>query len=185
MSNLGPYLENPEVSHLLLESRALSSALACTRTGGDPEKALELTQKASQGHQVHDVQDHVVKCAMSRILGEAPQALNLTARVKDANTRMFVSVAQDWIDWVAKDSVEKNPPSRRPSEVLRKETLHGGALEELALDFWYRAVRFLQEDLPEARRFFERASEVGSSYGIGINYSIQWTYAASFFPTYC
>ncbi len=176
------HTKNPEVAGLLLESEALSSALACcTKAGGHPKKARDLVRKASQCHQMCDVQDYVVKCAMTKILGRVPRALSFITREDVTSARTFIRIAQDWITWVSVGS--KPPLPTKIPKVLREDTLHGGAIEEIVLDFWASAVQaLLQKDLLEARKFFERASDVGSSYGIEINHSIQWTYAASFFP---
>ena len=59
-----------------------------------------------------------------------------------------------------------------------------GAVETLSLNFWARAIELLvQEQRIEAKRFFERATEVGSQFGTRTNPSVCWSYAASFFPT--
>ena len=58
------------------------------------------------------------------------------------------------------------------------------AVETLSLNFWAKAIEMLVIGRSEdARRFFERANEVGANYGTRTNPSICWTYATSFFMT--
>lgn len=57
------------------------------------------------------------------------------------------------------------------------------AFNRMALSLWLQAIDRLQAgDLLEGRRFFRRATTLSGHYGTVSNPTIQWTYAASFFP---
>lgn len=56
-------------------------------------------------------------------------------------------------------------------------------LNRMALSLWLQAIDRLQAgDYLEGRRFFRRATTLSGHYGTVSNPTIQWTYAASFFP---
>lgn len=56
-------------------------------------------------------------------------------------------------------------------------------LNRMALSLWLQAIDLLQAgDYLEGRRFFRRATTLSGHYGTVSNPTIQWTYAASFFP---
>ena len=56
------------------------------------------------------------------------------------------------------------------------------SFDTLILNFWAKAIELMVLNRPsEAKRFFERANEVGTQVGTSINPSICWTYAMSFY----
>ena len=56
------------------------------------------------------------------------------------------------------------------------------SFDTLILNFWAKAIELMVLNRPdEAKRFFERANEVGAQIGTSINPSICWTYATSFY----
>jgi len=56
------------------------------------------------------------------------------------------------------------------------------SFDTLILNFWAKAIELMVLNRPtEAKRFFERANEVGAQVGTSINPSICWTYATSFY----
>ena len=60
------------------------------------------------------------------------------------------------------------------------------SFDTLILNFWAKAIELMVLDRPfEAKRFFDRANEVGAQIGTSINPSICWTYATSFYRLGC
>jgi hypothetical protein len=56
------------------------------------------------------------------------------------------------------------------------------SFDTLILNFWSKAIELIVLNRPsEAKRFFERANEVGTQVGTSINPSVCWTYATSFY----
>jgi hypothetical protein len=56
------------------------------------------------------------------------------------------------------------------------------SFDTLILNFWSKAIELLVLNRPiEAKRFFDRANEVGAQIGTSINPSICWTYATSYY----
>lgn len=56
------------------------------------------------------------------------------------------------------------------------------SFDTLILNFWSKAIELLVLNRPtEAKKFFDRANEVGAQIGTSINPSICWTYATSFY----
>jgi hypothetical protein len=56
------------------------------------------------------------------------------------------------------------------------------SFDTLILNFWSKAIELMVLNRPsEAKRFFDRANEVGAQIGTSINPSICWTYATSFY----
>jgi|WetSurMetagenome_2_1015567.scaffolds.fasta_scaffold466282_1 hypothetical protein len=56
------------------------------------------------------------------------------------------------------------------------------SFDTLILNFWSKAIELMVLNRPsEAKKFFDRANEVGAQIGTSINPSICWTYATSFY----
>jgi tetratricopeptide (TPR) repeat protein len=96
--------------------------------------------------------------------------------------RAFESLAIGWMRWMTNGDKGVLHYISRMSEDEPEED--DKAVETLSLNFWAKAIEMLvigRSD--DARRFFERANEVGANYGTRTNPSICWTYATSFFMT--
>jgi capsid protein len=79
------------------------------------------------------------------------------------------AIARAWVAWATHSEA-----------VAIEGKTEGKALDTIALKLWARAVEALiQEDLPEAVKWFTRASRFSSEYATDSNALIQWTYAAS------
>jgi hypothetical protein len=105
-------------------------------------------------------------------LGEYnPEALEVDEATDDP---AFHEGAARWMQWACgvwisfEGSVQRYQPS---------------ALNRMAISQWLHAIDHLQMGNPvEGQRFFRRAVTLGGLYGTVSNPTIQWTYAASFFP---
>ena len=96
--------------------------------------------------------------------------------------RAFESLAIGWMRWMTNGDKGVLHYISRMSEDEPEED--DKAVETLSLNFWAKAIEMLVIGRSEdARRFFERANEVGANYGTRTNPSICWTYATSFFMT--
>jgi len=90
-----------------------------------------------------------------------------------------------WLAWSRGDTDRAdfwlgrwNAESGDHSQVVGRE----GAVEEFTIAMWACAVEALMEGRPEdARRFYERIHEVGSSFSTESHPAILWSMAASFF----
>ena len=159
---------------ILLESQALSKALKCVEGQEDCEEARELTREALSYLKETGLQELVLQCAMTKVLGKTPTIEELP---KGAQVLSFVETSRKWLSWVTGTPVPEIPLSQEDSN---------GAIQHLALTYWSNAVEaLLRRELHEARKFFRRATEFSSSYGVQFNQAIHWTYVASFFPTTC
>lgn len=158
----------------LLESRALSKALECVEGQEDCEQARELTREALSCSREPGLLGLILRCAMTKVLGDLPIVEGLPEA--EPLIPAFVETSRRWLIWVTGSPLPEIPFSQGAS---------WGAIQDLALTYWSKAVEALSigASRKEARRLFRRATDFSSSYGVPINQAIQWTYAASFFPT--
>lgn len=95
--------------------------------------------------------------------------------------RTFEALAIGWMRWM----VDRNDNG----VLFYIANMHDDELgaedksfDTLILNFWSKAIELMVLNRPaEAKRFFERANEVGTQIGTSINPSICWTYATSFY----
>lgn len=97
--------------------------------------------------------------------------------------RVFEALSIGWMRWMVDQNDE---------EVLYYiANMHNDAprdedksFDTLILNFWAKAIELMVLGRPsEAKKFFDRANEVGAQIGTSINPSICWTYATSFYRT--
>ena len=133
------------------------------------------------------VTDFTVRAAMSRITGTvAPsgEPERTTGEAAVWAVRGFELIALAWLAWSRGDE-------RRARFMIEQWSREGedktnlseeGAIQAFAVALWANAIEALIEGRPEdARRFFRRVYEVGSSFGTESHPTVLWTMAASFF----
>lgn len=155
---------------ILLESQALSETLKCVEEQGDRELAMRLTREALSCSDEPGLSGLVLRCAMNKVLGECP-TVKLPRR--ERLVPAFAETSIKWLVWATGSPLPEIP-------FLPEESC--GAIQDLALTYWSNSVEALLKGEP-SRKLFQRATEFSSSYGVTINQTIQWTYAASFFST--
>lgn len=129
-----------------------------------------------QGHEISTVEDLLIDVALRKICGLEirdynPAALEVDEAIAD---HAFHEGAARWTQWACGVwlSFDESTHVSQRSELNR-----------MAISQWLQAIRHLQTGNPvEGRRYFRRAVTLGGLYGTVSNPTIQWTYAASFFP---
>jgi hypothetical protein len=176
-------LEAPGIQNILAGSKALTAALSCVEGEEDSKQAKELVLKVFANHETPDMDSWVEHCAMASIL-DIPQILPRFKPIQDPPERLiFETTALVWMSWVLNLRHTKEHKALLNLKVP-SGSKNGGALQLMALQPWTRAIKALiQGNSTEAQRFFRRTTELGSQFGTETNTAIQWTYAASFFPT--
>ena len=132
--------------------------------------------------------DFAIRAAMSRITGSAPpigQPVRTSGEEAVWSVRGFELIATAWIAWTRGDTNRARywirHWSNEQSEMLSNLD-DSGAIQAWAVTLWANAVEALVEERPDdARRFFRRVYEVGSSFGTESHPTVLWTMAASFF----
>jgi hypothetical protein len=163
------------IESILLESQALSEVLRCVEGNCATESAKKLTKEVLSSWVDNDegLLELVLQCAMSKVVGNSlPTIEEFPKRFPRALP--FVETSREWLSWVTGTSIPEAPLFQEDSS---------GAIQNLALTYWSGAVESLLREDSQAQRLFRRATEFSSSYGVFFNQAIQWTYAASFFPT--
>lgn len=99
--------------------------------------------------------------------------------------KSFEALSIGWMSWM----VDRNDKGVL-FYIANMHNLNSGVedklFDTLILNFWAKAIELMVLDRPfEAKRFFERANEVGAQIGTSINPSICWTYATSFYRLNC
>ena len=95
--------------------------------------------------------------------------------------RVFEALSIGWMRWM----VDQNDDgvlyyiANMHNDAPRDEDK---SFDTLILNFWAKAIELMVLNRPsEAKKFFDRANEVGAQIGTSINPSICWTYATSFY----
>jgi hypothetical protein len=172
------------VSSIITEMQAMRFVFEACFKGGSRDIALDSVYKALRvrSSSPSSFEGKLTTFCLAWLVGEDRSSLlPQTSDHKNWSRKMFESLIIDWVSWLrtgSKDvlvTIEKMYASERPEG--------GNAVETWSLNFWAKALEMLVLGHPdEAQRFFERANEVGSQFGIPTNPSICWTYAVSFFP---
>lgn len=178
---------------MLAEIDAMHIALKVTNSQTTPceqevTEARSLIRTAFKYYSPSKTPDaQVIACAMAHILGEDVRKFIPKTPVQDPWERhVSETVGRAWACWAA------DPNSPTPSEEMsrlrreqasREASEGSGAIHLMALFFWVSAIEALSKrDMTEARRFWLRAMEVGSSHGTDSHPVVLWTFAATFFP---
>lgn len=171
---------------LLLQMAALGAIAEANREEGPVDRARYLARQAWEvlGTPV-SFEQHAVQAALAHVLQE-PLSMTLPSlsTTPSWTVHVYESITLAWLRWLVlgdKGAVGITERLRLQEPGKGREPF--GAMELGALTLWSQAVEKLAlEDTDCARRFFERAIEVGSQIGSDSNPTVNWSYAASFFP---
>jgi tetratricopeptide (TPR) repeat protein len=170
---------------ILAEMEALQAIFDVDFNAGPRDRALALARQALDLKQTpSSTEGRLTVVALSHCLGAPREDLVSIPPVSEGSWahRTFEALAFGWMRWLTLSDTEvlRTVANMHPEEDGDEDD---GAAETLCLNFWARAIELLAQGQPEeAKRFFERATEVGSQFGTRTNPSICWSYAASFFP---
>lgn len=180
-----------DLNILFLESDAMRAAYNAAEGQGDPEAARALVQQVFVSWRPIDFEGRLTLCAMARVIGEDLSPFFPQGPVdKPWERRCFETIGRAWATW-ARDPSDPQAAAmiaQLRAEQTSRESVEGSeaqrrasAVHLMALYFWAAAVEKLaQGDPAEAKRFWKRAIDVGSSHGTPSHPAVQWTYAASF-----
>jgi len=170
-----------DASTILAEMDALGAVFDADFSEGSVARATMLVRQALElKAEPKTMEDRLTLVAMSHCIGIPREDLIQEPPSKEGPwaRQTFEVLAFGWMRWlVLKDE-------RVLEDILSLGGEDDAAGETLSLNFWARAIELLvrgQKD--ESKRFFERATEVGSQFGTRSNPLICWSYAASYFPT--
>lgn len=159
---------------------ALDAARAAMQGRGSSTAARKLAESTlRKGVRPTAVEDKVAIVALHQIAGvpfnELPRA-----ELPETGTALSV-IADAWVSWM----MTRDPNAKaRVSEVLSasdREFTEGSVLNGMTLKLWGEAVlAYMNGDLREARRLFDRALEYGGQFGAEAYPSVEWSYVATF-----
>lgn len=170
-----------DVLAILAEMEALQAVFDVEFKEGSVDRALSLAKHALDlKAKPSTMEGRLTVVALSYCIGIHRADLALVTPTSEGPwvQRAFETLASGWMRWLL----------LQDKKVLEDIANLGGeddaAGETLSLNFWARAIELLvQGQKSDAKRFFERSTEVGSQFGTRTNPLICWSYAASFWPT--
>lgn len=170
----------------MLEMAALEAIVEASRGEGPADRAVELARQAWEAQREPTTfEQHVVRAALGKVL-KKPLDLKFPSRSSASSwtTYVYETVTLAWLHWAMKGEREAVGLTERLHREEPDTTREpGGAVELLALTSWSQAIeRLILGDVTGSKRLFERSIEVGSQIGSESNPTINWCYAASFFP---
>lgn len=128
------------------------------------------------------VADHTTRAAMKFMVGYPVGSPQFEPSKKPYDRYLFESVSKAWIQWASLSKKDLDEALCSLRSLRDQPPGASGALHLMALDPWRGAVEaLLSRDADTARKFFLRASELGSELGTESSPTVQWTFAASFF----
>lgn len=168
-----------DVDHVIAEGRALTRALAVVEANAPVDAAQRACTAFLENLQVDSAESLVIDCAVRIICGLPPSTHTVPQWLSKASNLEELLLHEGSLRWLEWGGVEACLAPPRAGELQTTSQL-----DRMALTQWLEAVDYLRHDhRDEARRFFRRAVTLGGLYGTASNPVIQWTYAASFFPT--
>lgn len=182
-------MPDPTLQGMLAEMDAQGAAeRACDGTGNPLEAVLAIQGALDLLEPADTLADRVCRTAMRAVLGQ-DEPFYLDRPLPDGDgweaheEHIFQMVALGWVGWhqgtLDRKGVQETAIRIRADRKAQRE----GAVHQMALFLWLDAVEKLSmNDREESRRCWQRALEVGSSFGTESHPVILWTYIASFFP---
>lgn len=166
------------MASILAEMEALQAIFDVNFHRGPTDRALALARQALEVRvPPTTTESRLTVVALSHCLGTPRRDLALV-RPKKSHL-FFEALATGWMRWLTMGDMAVLGVIAKMHEGSEDD----GAVETLSLNFWARAIELLvQGDRDGARRFFDRATEVGAQFGTSTNPTICWTYATSYFP---
>lgn len=181
---------NPEVERVIAEMNALNAAIQAAHPEHAREARAMVRAVEAQWPVPRTVADFTVRASMARITGsEAPtgEPERTTGEACTWPVRAFELVSLAWLAWSRGDAARAHHHIERwVAEAAMPENLNNSdsAIQAFAVALWGNAVEALVDGrVDDARRFYGRVYEVGSSFGTESHPTVLWTMAASFFVT--
>jgi len=179
--DLLPQEEGEDVTSILAEMEALQAVFDADFRKGPMDRAQALVRQALEVRTPPTTTEgRLTVVALSHCLGTPRRDLALVRPKKSRKwfRKTFDSLATGWMRWLTMGDMAVLGTIAKMHEGSEDD----GAVETLSLNFWAQAIELLaQGDREGAKRFFERATEVGAQFGTSTNPTICWTYAASYF----
>ncbi len=178
---------NPEVERVIAEMNALNAAMTASTPVLAREAQAMVRGVENAWPSPVTVSDFTIRAAMSRITGTtAPSGEPARTTGEEAvwAVRAFELVALAWLAWSRGDERRARFMIEQWSRESEDKTnlTEEGAIQAFAVALWANAIEALINGRTEdARRFFRRVYEVGSSFGTESHPTVLWTMAASFF----
>ena len=177
-------MPDPTLQGMLAEMDAQGAAeRACDGTGSPVEArmaiqgALELLENIGEPE---GLADRVCRASMRHVLRQNSVEELGEPVESPSEEHFFESVALAWMGWL---QGRRSRVDRFLGTRAAPQDQNVGAIHQMALTYWRDAVeKLVLGERDEARRCWQRALEVGSSFGTESHPVILWTYIASFFP---
>lgn len=134
------------------------------------------------------VEDRLIHASMAKIVGRDidfdPEIVDEAEVWERAVTKTIVRAWIEWSQGHPQFALLELPRLRDRQQAEERIGPQGGAVNLMTLYIWCGAVDALVHgERSEAARLWKRAIAVASSFGADASLLVQWTYAASFFPT--
>jgi len=182
-----PEEDGESVEATLAEMEALQAVFEVDFKGGSVERAKVLAKQAyGLKEPPKNMEGRVTLVSLAYCLGDLRTDLAFVPPTKEGpwGFQTFEAIASGWMRWLVTGSKDKGVLSYITNMPPEEGAEGDDAAETLSLNFWARAIELLvQEERDQAKRFFDKATEVGSQFGTRSNPTICWTYATSFWPT--
>jgi hypothetical protein len=167
-----------EVGKIIAEGNALTRSLAVIETGASPTEARHFCSSYLEQHDIDGLEALIIDGALRKICG-LRRVKYVIPCIEPSNCLeelLFREGCARWMQWACNVVIPR-------LEMRSLETRCTSELNRMALTNWLEGVDQLRRgNVTEGRRYFRRATTLGGLYGTPSNPTIQWTYAASFFP---
>lgn len=181
---LSPTMPVDNIQGMLAEMDAQGAAERAVNGEGSLSEALLAVEGALElAEPAESLSDRVCRAAMLSIIGDESDPEDAEPTREDWDEHVFESVSLAWLGWLQSRDTERIRREADRLQVEAKTQKSNGAIHRLILFFWLNAVvRLVEGDREEARRLWQRALDVGSSFGTESHPVILWSYIASFWP---
>ena len=185
---MSTYEPSSDVKRIIEEMNALNAVLtASTPTQVEEARALVRAVERTLPEPV-TVSETVLRAAMSKITGSpAPAGTPLPTEDTSWDSKAFELVGLAWLAWLRGDPTKATAclvvwtdgeEMKNQMDQSRK-----GAVQAYTVSLWATAIAsLLAGNKEEARKFYHRVHDVGSSFGTESHPVILWTMAAIFTP---
>jgi hypothetical protein len=167
----------------LIEGRAIQRLFAAMEGQESLGESLQLVEHLHRTQPCDSPEEILTWYAMGKLLGkplDTPE--RFIGDDDDTEEALFQTTAWAWMNWACGEDAKK--PLFALSEL--KHHTEDKLIHVLALSNWSNAVEnLLRANLPEAKRRYRRAVDLGSQFGTDTSTAIFWTYSATFLPAKC
>lgn len=172
-----------ELDEILVETRALVSALATVEQPSCQERVLDAQRLVSEYRdkytQPKTPVGYAIAAAIRRICGHTATLHDIEGAV-DSESQVPSLLCSVWANWAL------GGPSEVGFSLLQEATRSlvttQSTFEGMILGYWAQALgALILGDFEGARKLYQRVTLLSPQYG-NANPVIQWTYAATFFP---